>query len=384
MDGALGLGEFDAVELLQLLDPALHLFGLGRLGAETGDEPLALADLGLLVVVGGALHLEALRLFHQVVGVVAAEHGQPAEAQLPGDRGHPVEEGAVVADDDHGPLVLEEKVLQPGERVQVQVVGGLVKQQQRGLFEEQLGEQQPHDPAAREVPHRPVQVPGGETQAEQHPLDLRADAEHVATLEGVLQVPLQGEQRVDLRAVRVEQGQFLAHPVELFLLGEHVVKGGLGLVEQAAAVQVDGHLLRQIGHRKPRGAADDARVHVLLAAHDAEEGGLAGAVDAGQPHPVAGVDLDGDVAEDRLAAVLQVQVIDTQHGNTGLQVAGRSGSGHDRRQGCRQGLMIGIGRELAACRGCRLRGSPRRRAAGRRRPEPGGGNRPHWGECNPT
>ena len=270
------------------------------------------------------------------MGVVAAEHGQPAQAQLPGDPGHPVEEGAVVADDDHGPLVLEQEFLQPGERVQIQVVGGLVEQQQRGLLEQQLGEQEPHDPAAGKVAHRPVQVGGGEAQAEQHPLDLRADAEHVAPLEGVLEVALEGEQAVDLRAVRVEQGQLAAHPVELFLLGEHVVKGGLGLVEQAAFAQVDGHLLGQVGHREPGGAADDARVHVLLAAHDAQQGGLAGAVDAGQPHPVAGVDLDGDVAEDMLAAVLQVEIVDAEHGNTRLRAAG-PGSGWGRRQGCRQG-----------------------------------------------
>jgi hypothetical protein len=68
----------------------------------------------------------------------------------------------------------------------------------------------------------------------------------------MLQIALPGQQPVDLRAIRVEHRQLLAYPLQLFLLGEDIVKGGFRLVEQAAAAQVDGHLLGQIGHRKTR------------------------------------------------------------------------------------------------------------------------------------
>jgi hypothetical protein len=153
MDGAFGLGEFDPLELLQLLDPALHLAGFGRFGPETGDEAFRLADHGLLVVKGGPLQFQPLRLFHQIVGIVAPIHAQFAQAQLPGNRGDPVEKGPVMGDDDHCPLVLEEKILQPGQRIEIEMVGRLIKEQQGRFFEQQLGQEQPHDPAAGKIGH---------------------------------------------------------------------------------------------------------------------------------------------------------------------------------------------------------------------------------------
>ena len=45
-------GNLDAVDLLQFLDAALHLLGLGGLVAEAVDEGFQLLDLVLLVAVG--------------------------------------------------------------------------------------------------------------------------------------------------------------------------------------------------------------------------------------------------------------------------------------------------------------------------------------------
>ena len=45
--------NFDALDLLQFLDAALHLLGLGRLGAEAVDERLELFDALALVLIGG-------------------------------------------------------------------------------------------------------------------------------------------------------------------------------------------------------------------------------------------------------------------------------------------------------------------------------------------
>ena len=57
---AINVLHFDAVNLRELLDAALHLHGLGRLVAEALDKVFGRLDLLLLILVGTALLLEAL------------------------------------------------------------------------------------------------------------------------------------------------------------------------------------------------------------------------------------------------------------------------------------------------------------------------------------
>ena len=52
--------HLDTVNLRELLDTALYLYGLGRLVAEALDEVFGRLDLLLLILVGTALLLEAL------------------------------------------------------------------------------------------------------------------------------------------------------------------------------------------------------------------------------------------------------------------------------------------------------------------------------------
>src|SRR5262249_31741165 len=72
VDGLLFWRNLDALDLLQLLDAALHLFGLGRLIAEAVDECLELLDSLTLVLVGGYQRIPALLLLCQVFFVIAA------------------------------------------------------------------------------------------------------------------------------------------------------------------------------------------------------------------------------------------------------------------------------------------------------------------------
>ena len=69
MDGLLVGRDLDQLDLLQLLDAALHLLRLGRLRAEAVDERLQLLDLVALVLVC-RLELRAPRLFLRQVLVV--------------------------------------------------------------------------------------------------------------------------------------------------------------------------------------------------------------------------------------------------------------------------------------------------------------------------
>ena len=66
---------------------------------------------------------------------------------MQGDTGDCVQKLAVVADHDHGALVALEPGLQPDQGVQVQVVGGLVEQQQVRGAHQRAGQLQPHAPA---------------------------------------------------------------------------------------------------------------------------------------------------------------------------------------------------------------------------------------------
>ena len=72
VDGLLVRRNLDALDLLQFLDAALHLLGLGRLVAEAVDEGFELLDALALVVVRGVQRVAALLLLREILVVVAA------------------------------------------------------------------------------------------------------------------------------------------------------------------------------------------------------------------------------------------------------------------------------------------------------------------------
>ena len=67
-----------------------------------------------------------------------------------------VEEVAVVRDDDQRAVVADEEVLQPVDRIEVEVVGRLVQQQRRRVAEQRLREQHAHLLAALQFAHLPL------------------------------------------------------------------------------------------------------------------------------------------------------------------------------------------------------------------------------------
>ena len=81
----------------------------------------------------GALLLPARLFFGEVVVVVAGVAVERAAAQFEDAVAEGVEEGAVVGDDDEAARVAREIVLEPEQRLEIEVVGGLVQEQQRGL-----------------------------------------------------------------------------------------------------------------------------------------------------------------------------------------------------------------------------------------------------------
>ena len=73
--------------------------------------------------------------------VVAGPVVEPAAVELDDPGGQPLEEDPVVGDEDERAAVAEQEVLEPADRLDVEVVGRLVEQQDVGLGDERPGQQ---------------------------------------------------------------------------------------------------------------------------------------------------------------------------------------------------------------------------------------------------
>ena len=224
-----GLGLGPQLLVGRQAGPALGLAGLGR-----HAHPLQLALQGalagrrLLLLLGqaGLLLVEPGR-------VVALEREAPAPVELEDPLGHVVEEVAVVGDGHDGARVLLQEALQPVDRLGVEVVGGLVEQQQVGVGQQQPAQRHPAALAARQrgdvgvVRRAPQRVHGD--------LDVAVEVPGVGGVDLVLELGLEGADLLvvgvgvaphghDL-VVAVEQGAHRGHAVE------HVAEHVLGRVE---------------------------------------------------------------------------------------------------------------------------------------------------------
>lgn len=194
------------------------------------------------------------------------------------------------------PVLRDDVFKQPGTLC-VQRDGGLVQQPDGSVDGEQPGELQPLPLTHGEHPGLLVHEP-----AEAHELDGRARPATVLPLEEL--EPLDVLEHREL----LLDGILERHPVELQLVLLEDARGG-----DVVAVPED----------LPRRGAREARQH-------AEEGGLAGAVGAGQDEGRAVVDAEVDVAEHRLRVPHARDVVEQEPRRRGPKrrhVAGGGGSG---------------------------------------------------------
>ena len=216
----------------------------------------------------GELEIERLALAALALegGVAAAVERELAgfEMQDPVDR--VVEQIAVMADDDHRARVARDVLLEPKRRLEVEIVGGLVEQQQIGLGEQHRGERHAHAPAAGEFRASAALLGMGETQAGED---------------------FGGARRRRMGPDIGEPGLDLGDAVGIVL--------GLGLGQQSRALgvglehdieQAFGAIRRLLGEAADAGAQWKRDLAVLgreLAADDAEQRGLPRAVAADEP-----------------------------------------------------------------------------------------------------
>ncbi len=136
-------GRLDLIQL-NLFQGTLSggsLLGLGSVCGETGDELLQLLDLFFLLFVG-FLHL----LYQKLTGfkpeiIVAGVELDFAVVDVCGMGADLIQEVTVVGDHDNRVFKVDEEILQPGDGVQVKVVGGLVQQQNVRIAEQGLCQQ---------------------------------------------------------------------------------------------------------------------------------------------------------------------------------------------------------------------------------------------------
>ena len=254
----------DALETLERLEPALHLPCLARLGPEARDELHHVGHLALLARVHRLLQRESRRTLGLVRRVVARVERQPRALDAGDVRHATIEKVAIVRDDQQRAAEAAEPALEPDDRVEVEVVGRLVEQQQVGPARQRASEVEAHAPAAGELGDAALEV--GVFEPESREQARGAGLGAVAVERRVALVQL-AEARAIVRAFGV--GERLLDRTQLVVTVEHEV--------ERAAVERRG-LLCDRGDAPMRGHGAGAALADELAAEQGKETGLAAAV----------------------------------------------------------------------------------------------------------
>ena len=140
--------HLDLDHLLEHLDTALDLCGLGRLIAEPVDEHLDASHFLVLLAFGLAQTLEHRVALLDVFAVVTDVVCERAQVEIRNTRDHGIQKIPIVRNENYGVRIPAEIFLEPVARLQVEVIGWLVEEQQIRPAEEQLGQRNPHLPTA--------------------------------------------------------------------------------------------------------------------------------------------------------------------------------------------------------------------------------------------
>ena len=215
-DVPLGVGNGDLVHDLAplLVEQGLQPAGLHDLdladetaqtalghvgGAVAGDVAFDVVEfLEELLFDGVKLGLAALPAFlalEDVGGVVAAVLFDAGAAEFPDAIDDAVQEVAVVADDEQGALPGLQRGFEPLDGFHVEVVGGLVEDEQVGLLQQEAGEKGASLLSAAEMREGQGQVILPEAKALQHLADASVVFIAADEFELVLGVAVLGEQR---------------------------------------------------------------------------------------------------------------------------------------------------------------------------------------------
>lgn len=222
-----------------------------------------------------------------------------------GDRAH--QELAVVADDDRAGAQPGDVPFQPFQTVQVEVVGGLVEQEDVVAGEQERGKSRAGGLAAGECGHRQVES-DGETQVRG---DLLGPLVQVGATESEPAL-----QRLGVRVVGT------GRPVDEGLRGG--VHRGLGIGDARAAGQELAHglvgaalrFLRQVADRGGgRGEPQLALLRLVETGEQPEQRRFTGAVDSDETDHITGRDHEVELGEESAVAVSGGEVLGDESGS---------------------------------------------------------------------
>ncbi len=271
-------GNLNPDHFVKLLLPLLRLRRFCGLVAEAVYEILQMTDFLLLLLVGGDKRFQ-LRLPHflivRKIARIAPE--RPAEQLVDFGDGH-VQKIAVVAYEQKAALIAAEELLQIRARLQIQIIGRLVEQENVRLLHERLRKRNPHLPAAGEFLRAALKIALQKPQPRQNRLLVGASPVPAAFVKLRDQGGLPFQKLLRVGRIRF---QHIAEPVDFVLQVIAELKREVGLFQKRAAVMGQPRL-RNV--RNPaallRGAA--AAVRLDLTGHNLHERGFSRAVRAGE------------------------------------------------------------------------------------------------------
>ena len=234
-------------------------------------------DFPLLVQVCVHGSLPQLFFFHGVVGIIPEESGGHGLVDLDDLGGNPVQEIAVMGDHDHSTFVIQQISLQPGDGVHVQMVGGLVQDDQLRPLQKELAQSHPGLLAAGKGGHGLLEFRLREAQSFQHADDFAFIGISAPGFEGVGQgvvLTHQGLQAVPLGCLHGK----LTCADAVFQVDQFLLDGQELLIDCLRGVHRV--VLGQIAEGLASGHGHAALVRLHLAHQDAQQGGLARPVDA--------------------------------------------------------------------------------------------------------
>ncbi len=253
------------------------------------------------------LLLEPDGLFRlDVVAVVARPDPGLVVFDLDDFAGDPVQQVAVMADNDGGSAMICEESLQPLGRLQVQVVRRLVKQQQVGLEHEHLGQAQPGQLPAAQGGRLDVVQRRRKIEGRQGDLDARLVLISAGELEFVAQAVVLPHLGPELRA---RQAFHLVRGVVNRLLElEQVLHAGVHLLQDRPCA-AESSFLGQITDPQPLLPDHLAHVRTDLARDQSENGRFARAVRPDHADLLARVELEVQMVQHDLRPESHVNIL---------------------------------------------------------------------------
>ena len=218
-----------------------------------------------------------------------------------------IEEAPVMADGNDGAAVAAQVLLEPLRALDVEVIRGLVEEQEVGLSEQERRQRGPALLAAAEGVDRPLELGLSQAQAREHRGRPGLVLIAAALLVFVADALVPAEDGVEVL------GAGVAHlllklsqlPLQVLEVGEALHSS---LPERLSLRE--GGALRQVPGRRAAHEVDPPVLELQLTEDGPAEGGLAGAVGADEPDAVALIHGERDALENQLGAVVLGDVVD--------------------------------------------------------------------------